>query len=55
MAILFLAVLAFFVMRLTVPRFRLAGNLRLAMLAVPCAVAGWLLYSLILNVAFRIK
>ena len=55
MAVLILAVLAFLVMRRAVPRLKLAGNLQLAMLAVPCAVAGWLLLSLIENVAFRVK
>ena len=55
MAVILLAVLAFLVLRLAVPRHRLGGNLQLAMLAVPCAAAGWLLLSLIVNVAFRVK
>jgi len=53
MAILLFAVLAFLVMRMAIPRFRSASNLKLAMLAVPCAVTGWLLFSLVINLAWR--
>ena len=53
MAILLFAVLAFLVMRFAIPRLKSASNLRLAMFAVPCAVVGWLLLSLITNVALR--
>ena len=50
MALLLFAVIAFLVMRFAVPPWKSAGNVRLAMFAVPCAVAGWLLLSLITNV-----
>ena len=53
MAILLFAVLAFLVLRFAIPRFKLASNLRLATLAVSCAVAAWLLFSLAINVAAR--
>jgi len=55
MAIILLAVLAFVFMRVAVPRLKSASNLKVSMLAVPCAVAGWLLLSLITNVAWRAK
>ena len=53
MAILLFAVLAFLVMRFALPRFKLASNLRLATLAISCALTGWLLFSLVINVALR--
>ena len=37
------------------PAVEVRSNLRVAMLSVPCAVAGWLLLSLITNVALRAK
>ena len=55
MTILLFGVLAFLVMRLAIPRLKSASNLRLATLAVPCALAGWLLLSLIANVALQAK
>ena len=53
MAILLFAVLAFLVMRLAIPRLKAASNVKLAILAVPCAVSGWLLFSLLINLAWR--
>jgi hypothetical protein len=53
MAILLFAVLAFLVTRFAIPRLKSVSNLRLATFAVPCAVAGWLLLSLITNLALR--
>jgi len=53
MAILLFAVVAFLVMRFAIPRFRLGSNLKLAALASTCAVAAWLLFSLVINVAAR--
>ena len=54
MAIILLAVLAFVVLRVAV-RLKFAGNLKVSMLAVPCAVAGWLLLSLVTNVALHAR
>jgi hypothetical protein len=51
MAILLFAVVAFLVMRLAIPQLKSASNLKLATLALPCALAGWLLMSLITNIA----
>ena len=53
MAIFLFAVLAFLVMRMAIPRLKPASNLKLAMLAVPCGVTGWLLFSLVINLAWR--
>jgi hypothetical protein len=55
MAMLLFAVLAFVVMRRAIPRLKAASHLKLAMFAVPCAVTGWLLLSLVTNVALRIR
>lgn len=55
MAIILLAVLAFVVLRVAVPRLKFASNLKVSMLAVPCAVAGWLLLSLVTNVALHAR
>jgi len=53
MAMLLIAVLWFWIMRLAIPRLKSASSFKLATFAVPCAVAGWLLMSLITNVAMR--
>jgi len=53
MAILLFAVVAFLVMRLAIPRLKSASNLKLATFALPSALAGWLLMSLITNIALR--
>lgn len=55
MAILLSAVLVFAVMRLAIPALKPAGNFKLAMLAVPGALGGWLLMSLITNLAWRAR
>ena len=55
MAILLFAVFAFLVMRVAIPRLKSASNLKLAALAIPCALASWLLMSLIVNVATGVK
>lgn len=55
MAIILLAVLAFVVLRVAIPRLKFAGSLKVSMLAVPCAVAAWLLLSLITNVAVHAR
>src|SRR4051794_4032815 len=53
MAILLFAVVAFSVMRLVIPQTRSASNLKLATFALPCALAGWLLMSVITNIVLR--
>ena len=53
MAILLFAVVAFLVMRLAIPQLKSASNLKLATFALPCALAGWLLMSMITNIALR--
>ena len=55
MAILLFAVTAFVVMRVAIPQLRSASDLKLATFAVPCALAGWLLMSLITNLAMQAK
>jgi hypothetical protein len=53
MAILLFAVLAYLVRRLAIPRLKSASHLKLATLAVSCGAFGWLVMSLIANVAMR--
>jgi len=53
MAILLFAILAFLAMRLAIPRLKPTSNLKLALLSVPCAVTGWLLFSLATNLVWR--
>jgi hypothetical protein len=52
-ALLLIAVLAFLVLRFTVPQLRAASTLRLVAFALPCAVVGWLVMSLAANLASR--
>jgi hypothetical protein len=49
MAILLFALAAFAIMRFAIPPLKSASNLKLASLALPYALAGWLLMSLITN------
>ena len=55
MAILLMAVLAFVIMRLAIRPLKHASNLKLAILALPFALSGWLLMSLVTNLVYRLK
>ena len=48
-----IAIIAFLIMRFAVPRLRSASSTKLTVIALPCAVVGWLLISLVTNLATR--
>ena len=55
MSILLMAVLAFVIMRLAIRPLKRASNLKLAIFALPFALSGWLLMSLVTNLVYRLK
>jgi hypothetical protein len=55
MAILLFTLAAFVLMRFAIPQLKSASNLKVASYSLPCALAGWLLMSLITNLVMRAK
>ena len=53
MALLLIAILAFLIMRFAVPQLRATSTPKLVAFSVPFAVVGWLVMSLVANLAMR--